>query len=166
MPVNTTHPDYDAALPDWLRARDVLAGEDAVKSAGEKYLPRLDSQRAESVGPLLKKGFEFEQREFEGLEAPRIKLQGLRRFGERDEAVAAKPRVLGRGFFGSSEHGGEPDDHCPDKLFVGGCVNAYLRQLVPEVGEYDRPFSIQPGDVFAVTEPGVGRGAKIGKFLW
>ena len=47
MPVNTTHPDYDASLPDWLRARDVLSGEDAVKSAGEKYLPRLDSQSDE-----------------------------------------------------------------------------------------------------------------------
>jgi hypothetical protein len=44
MPVNTTHPEYDAALPAWLRARDVLAGEDAIKSAGERYLPRLESQ--------------------------------------------------------------------------------------------------------------------------
>ncbi|MDD5140524.1 MAG: DUF4055 domain-containing protein [Verrucomicrobiales bacterium] len=44
MPVNSTHPDYDASLPAWLRARDVIAGEDAVKSAGVKYLPRLDSQ--------------------------------------------------------------------------------------------------------------------------
>src|ERR1043166_8336008 len=47
MLVNNTHPDYDASLADWLRARDVLAGEDAVKSAGEKYLPRLDSQSDE-----------------------------------------------------------------------------------------------------------------------
>ena len=47
MPVNSTHPDYDANAFDWLRARDVLAGEDAVKSAGEKYLPRLDSQSDE-----------------------------------------------------------------------------------------------------------------------
>ncbi|HEV2436799.1 MAG TPA: DUF4055 domain-containing protein [Verrucomicrobiae bacterium] len=44
MPVDSTHPDYDASLPPWLRARDVLAGEDAVKVAGEKYLPRLESQ--------------------------------------------------------------------------------------------------------------------------
>lgn len=44
MAVNSTHPDYDASLPGWLRARDVLAGEDAVKNAGEKYLPRLESQ--------------------------------------------------------------------------------------------------------------------------
>ena len=44
MPVDSTHPDYDANLPAWLRARDVFAGEDAVKSAAEKYLPRLDCQ--------------------------------------------------------------------------------------------------------------------------
>ena len=44
MPVNTTHPEYDLNLPAWLRARDVLAGEDAVKYAGEQYLPRLQDQ--------------------------------------------------------------------------------------------------------------------------
>ena len=44
MPVQSTHPDYDANLTAWLHARDVIAGEDAVKAAGEKYLPRLDSQ--------------------------------------------------------------------------------------------------------------------------
>jgi hypothetical protein len=43
----STHPVYDAAAPQWSRARDVLAGEDAVKAAGEKYLPRLDSQSEE-----------------------------------------------------------------------------------------------------------------------
>ena len=47
MPVNSTHADYDAALPGWARARDLLAGEDAVKAAGEKYLPRLDAQSYE-----------------------------------------------------------------------------------------------------------------------
>jgi hypothetical protein len=47
MPVNSTHPDYDAARPLWLRARDVIAGEDAVKSAGEEYLPRLEAQTDE-----------------------------------------------------------------------------------------------------------------------
>ena len=47
MPVNSTHPEYDATLPAWVRARDVLAGEDSVKAAGEKYLPKLDSQSAE-----------------------------------------------------------------------------------------------------------------------
>jgi hypothetical protein len=44
MPVNSTHLDYDTTLPAWLRARDVIAGEDMVKAAGVRYLPRLDSQ--------------------------------------------------------------------------------------------------------------------------
>jgi hypothetical protein len=44
VPANSTHPDYDASLSAWLRARDVIAGEDAVKTGGAKYLPRLDSQ--------------------------------------------------------------------------------------------------------------------------
>lgn len=35
MPVQSTHPDYDATLPAWLRARDVIAGEDAVKERDE-----------------------------------------------------------------------------------------------------------------------------------
>jgi hypothetical protein len=47
MAANSTHPDYDAKTAEWSRGRDVLAGEDAVKSAGEKYLPRLDSQSEE-----------------------------------------------------------------------------------------------------------------------
>ena len=92
---------------------------------------------AGSVGPLGKKGFQFEQGEFEGFETPRVKLQGLRCLGERDEAVAANPGELGRGFFGSSEHGVEPEDDCANELFVVGCVNAYLRQFVREVGEYN-----------------------------
>jgi hypothetical protein len=44
MPVNSLHPDYLENLAAWSRARDVIAGEDAVKAAGEKYLLRLDSQ--------------------------------------------------------------------------------------------------------------------------
>ncbi len=47
MPVDSTHPSYDENLPAWLRARDVFAGEDAVKSGGVRYLPRLDSQTDE-----------------------------------------------------------------------------------------------------------------------
>jgi len=33
MPVDSTHLDYDANAAAWLRARDVFAGEDAVKAA-------------------------------------------------------------------------------------------------------------------------------------
>ena len=44
VPVDSTHLDYDTTATAWLRARDVFAGEDAVKAAGVRYLPRLDSQ--------------------------------------------------------------------------------------------------------------------------
>jgi hypothetical protein len=43
MNPSTTHPDYDTALLSWFRARDVIAGEDSVKAAGETYLPRLSA---------------------------------------------------------------------------------------------------------------------------
>ena len=43
--MNSTHFEYEASLAGWSRARDVIAGEDAVKAAGELYLPRLDMQR-------------------------------------------------------------------------------------------------------------------------
>ncbi len=59
MPVDSTHPEYDAALPSWTRARDVLAGEDAVKAAGEKYLPRLDSQSDEEYASYRKRAAFF-----------------------------------------------------------------------------------------------------------
>ena len=44
MPVDSTHLDYDANVTPWLRAREVFAGEDAVKAAGVRYLPKLDAQ--------------------------------------------------------------------------------------------------------------------------
>jgi hypothetical protein len=39
VPVNSTHGEYDASAASWSRARDVLTGEDAVKAAGERYMP-------------------------------------------------------------------------------------------------------------------------------
>ena len=59
MAVNATHPDYDAAAVEWSRARDVLAGEDAVKAGGEKYLPRLDSQTDEEFSAYVKRASYF-----------------------------------------------------------------------------------------------------------
>ena len=56
MPVNSTHPDYDASAVEWSRARDVLAGEDTVKAGGERYLPRLDSQTDEEFAALVSTG--------------------------------------------------------------------------------------------------------------
>ncbi|OBU85483.1 DUF4055 domain-containing protein [Chromobacterium subtsugae] len=47
MPINSTHPDYDANIDKWQRCRDAYDGEDAVKAAGTKYLPKLGGQTGE-----------------------------------------------------------------------------------------------------------------------
>src|SRR5262245_44710194 len=44
MPVTTTHAEYAQYHESWQRCRDVLAGSDAVKAQGERYLPRLLGQ--------------------------------------------------------------------------------------------------------------------------
>ena len=59
MPVNSTHPDYDAVATEWLRARDVLGGEDAVKAGGQKYLARLDSQTDEEFAAYVQRASFF-----------------------------------------------------------------------------------------------------------
>lgn len=41
--VATTHPSYDLYQDQWMRCRDCVAGTDAVKNRGAKYLPPLDS---------------------------------------------------------------------------------------------------------------------------
>ena len=40
MNVDAKHFEYEASLPGWSRARDFIAGEEAVKAAGERYLLR------------------------------------------------------------------------------------------------------------------------------
>ena len=42
MPVNSRHPSYVAALPQWARIRDFCKGRDAVKKKETTYLPRPD----------------------------------------------------------------------------------------------------------------------------
>jgi len=51
--------EYKAALPEWERARDCLAGELAVKAKGEIYLPRLDSQTDAEYAAYVKRAAFF-----------------------------------------------------------------------------------------------------------
>lgn len=44
MAVNATHSEYDKLLAQWSRCRDSASGEEAVHSAGVRYLPRLKDQ--------------------------------------------------------------------------------------------------------------------------
>ena len=40
MPVNSTHPSYDASEIAWRRNRDAVSGQDAIRDGGSLYLPR------------------------------------------------------------------------------------------------------------------------------
>lgn len=44
MAVETLHPEYKARAPQWKRARDTAAGQDAVHAGGILYLPKLKKQ--------------------------------------------------------------------------------------------------------------------------
>ena len=59
MAVDSTHQDYDGNVFAWWRARDVIEGEDAVKAAGTRYLPRLDSQTDDEYVAYKKRAMFF-----------------------------------------------------------------------------------------------------------
>jgi len=44
MPINTPHPTVEAAIPMWDKCEAFIEGEDAVKSEGTEYLPKLSGQ--------------------------------------------------------------------------------------------------------------------------
>lgn len=44
MPVDTLHPQYIANAPKWKKCRDAFDGEEAIKAAGQDYLPILSGQ--------------------------------------------------------------------------------------------------------------------------
>jgi hypothetical protein len=96
MAVDSTHLDYDANAAAWLRARDVFAGEDAVRAAGIRYLPRLDSQTDSEYAAYKARASFFNATArtadgFTGLifrRAPTVKLP------EREAGVAGALRVF------------------------------------------------------------------------
>lgn len=45
---NLKHPEYNRFSHQWEKIRDALAGEDAVKDKGTRYLPSLDSSKGEA----------------------------------------------------------------------------------------------------------------------
>jgi hypothetical protein len=61
MPIETPHPLYAQNLVRWKRCRDAYQGEDAVKAAGEVYLPKIDSkQTTEEYGAYKTRALYYE----------------------------------------------------------------------------------------------------------
>lgn len=54
----TTHPDYDKRLPEWVKVRDCMKGEKAIKDKREEYLPRpkgMSGEYAEAYDAYLER---------------------------------------------------------------------------------------------------------------
>lgn len=55
MPINTRHPAFDAIQDDLKTVRDVLTGEKSVKTAGDRYLPKLGGQNTDEYEAYKKR---------------------------------------------------------------------------------------------------------------
>jgi len=50
MPINSPHPQHEKFIDRWQRCRDAVEGQDAIKDAGEAYLPRLSGHTRDFSG--------------------------------------------------------------------------------------------------------------------
>lgn len=48
MPVTDLNPEHEKYLPQWRRIQDVMDGEDAVRSRGETYLPKINVKQEDA----------------------------------------------------------------------------------------------------------------------
>ena len=140
MPVNSTHPDYDVAAVEWSRARDVLAGEDAVKAGGERYLSRLESQTDEEFASYVRRASFFNAtartaEAYQGLifrRPPFLKLPGDGTTGLRDYGTTG----LEGGAQWSARAGGIERalrDFADDVDLLGTSLTAYAKMVVGDV---------------------------------
>ena len=128
VPVNSTHADHDDALPGWIRARDLLAGEDAVKAAGAKYLPRLEGQSDEDYAAYRGRACFFNATRraadaFVGLvfrKAPFVRIPEAG--GQRSE-VRGQRTGLGQAMA----------QFCNDADMLGSSLFGYAKNVVQEV---------------------------------
>ena len=146
VPVNSTHADHDAALPGWIRARDLLAGEDAVKAAGAKYLPRLEGQSDEDYAAYRGRACFFNATRraadaFVGLvfrKAPFVRtpeVQGPKSKVQSPDGTSPNPlpsaeRVTRRA---ASGIGGAMAQFCNDADMLGSSLFGYAKNVVQEV---------------------------------
>ena len=137
MPVNSTHPDYDVAAVEWSRARDVMAGEDAVKAGGERYLPRLESQTDEEFASYVRRASFFNAtartaEAYQGLifrRPPFLKLPGTR----AAENGNPKSEIRNPKADGGAGVGRALRDFADDVDLLGTSLTAYAKMVVGDV---------------------------------
>lgn len=117
MPVDTVHAEYAVSSSKWLRMRDVLAGEDTVKAAGERYIPKLEGQTEADYEAYVGRGFFYN--------AAARTLSGYEGMIFRQEPVLShngKGNALGKVF----------DTLVPDVDLLGTTLSSYARKIVDE----------------------------------
>ena len=122
MNPSQTHPDYDAVADAWSRARDVLAGEDAVKAAGIRYLPKLRSQNEDEYAAYQQRSSFFN--------ATARTAEAYVGLIFRRPLFVKSPAVQGRKSFGVEE---AFTNFLPDVDLLGTALNAYAKNVVNEV---------------------------------
>jgi hypothetical protein len=122
MPVNSTHPEYDATAEAWSRARDVLAGQDAVKAAGIRYLPKLETQTEEEYASYKQRASFFN--------ATARTAEAYVGLIFRRPLFVKSPAVQGRRSFGVEKVFA---NFLPDVDLLGTALNAYAKNVVNEV---------------------------------
>ena len=137
MPVNTTHSDYDLMASNWIRARDVLGGEDSIKAAGEKYLPKLACQSDEEYQAYKARAvfFNATARTVVGYlgmifrKPPFLRLADLPELGTGNPSPQPSPP----GGRGSSALGKAMAEFNNDADMLGTSLYGYAKQVVSEV---------------------------------
>jgi hypothetical protein len=118
MAVNAQHLDYLANLPVWSRARDVIAGEDAVKYRGERYLPKLVDQTDEEYQAYKARAcfFNATSRTADGFLGLIFRREPTVKLPERNSGVGGSLRVFSE-----------------DVDLMGTSLSTYCRAVVSEV---------------------------------
>jgi hypothetical protein len=118
MAVNAQHLDYLANLPVWSRARDVMAGEDAIKYRGERYLPKLVDQTDEEYQAYKARAcfFNATNRTADGFLGLIFRREPTVKLPERNSGVGGSLRVFSE-----------------DVDLMGTSLSTYCRAVVSEV---------------------------------
>ncbi|MGE0470730.1 MAG: DUF4055 domain-containing protein [Nitrospira sp.] len=86
MPVDSTHSEYLVSTRQWQRCRDAIAGSDAIKDGGVRYLPYLSEQTSEEYNAYKSRALWYG--------ASARTLQGLMGAVMRKDPVFTVPEAL------------------------------------------------------------------------
>jgi hypothetical protein len=128
------HPEHDASATEWLRARDVFAGEDAVKAAGEKYLSRLDSQTDEEFAAYVKRAsfFNASARTGEAYLGLIFRRPPFVKLPDQPEAGSPKSEARNPKAYGS-RIGQAMEEFANDVDMLGTSLTAYAKMVAGDV---------------------------------